>query len=242
MEIQLNKTTLTLIGVCVVLIILLFYRGCNKGNQLQEQIDLYEASKATLLVAENKLGQQTAQIELMTADNEKDLLKMQTQDSTIMKLQSVVKDYKGKLATATVIINSTGDVGSTATTITKHDTVTVNGVEYIYGTYESEWDEEWSSGKIVATKDSISRNFLVKNEYEITQGWERQGFLKGKSPVVKIKNLNPNTSTEELRSFTVTEKKKPFALSAGAVYGIDILHLRPTIVVGVGVTYSIIKF
>jgi hypothetical protein len=97
MEIKLSKTTLTLIGVLVIIIIILLARGCNAKYQLEEQLTINEAAQSQLQTEVNKNGEQTAQIEMLVADKEKDLLKLKTQDSTIMKLQGVVKDYKGKL-------------------------------------------------------------------------------------------------------------------------------------------------
>ena len=167
----------------------------------------------------------------MKAAKKKDFLKMQTNDSTILALQKVVKDYKGKLASATVLGSSTSDSGTSVTT-TSWDTIKTDTGSIIHPVFKTDWDERWSRGNIIASKDSISRNIQVKNEFEFTQGLERQGFLKKRKSLVTIKNLNPNTVTTELKTFTVQAQKKRFSVGIGAAYGLDITNLKMTIVIG----------
>ena len=234
-----HNTWLTV--VLIIVIIALIYSGCEDQRQLKEQIALYEASQDTLALSRNKAGQQQAEIALLVADKEKDLLKIKTQDSTLQKLQKVVKEYKGKLRSATVAGVKTADSGATVTTIIKHDTVLVEGEQKTFPVYKSQWNDKWSKGSITASHDSIIRDISIRNEFEITQGWKKQGFLKAKKPVVNILNLNPNTETQELRSFTVEPQKKRFSVGAGAMYGIDITTLKPTVVVGGGVHFTLFR-
>ena len=224
-----------------VVIFALLYRGCEKDDQLEKQTALYTAVNDSLETKRNKLGQQEAEIALLVGTHESDLLKIQTQDETIKKLQGTVEKYKGKLAAALVGATSTSESGTTATEII-HDTVRIGGKEYVYPVYKSSWDEEWSKGSIVASKDSIKRDIFVRNEFEITQGWKKEKWYKKKTPVVNIKNLNPNTETEELRSFVVEQDKKRIGVGLGAMYGIDLVGLKPTIVIGVGVQWTLMRF
>jgi len=202
---------------------------------------MYEALQDTLEQTTNELGQQTSTIALLEADKAKDLLKIKTNDSTVIHLQKVVKDYKGKLASATVLGTSTNDAGSSSTT-TDYDTIYTDTGSYISPVYKSNWDEEWSVGKIVATKDSISRQIKIKNDFEMTIGKERQGFLKKKKSVVTIKNLNPNTVTTELRTFNIQPHKNKISFGIGAAYGLDIVGFKPTLVIGVTAHIPIISF
>ena len=156
-------------------------------------------------------------------------------------MKTIVKEYKGKLDAATVASTSTSERGTTVTEV-EHDTITIDGREYIYPVYKSEWDDEWSQGYITASKDSISRQIFVRNEFEITQGWQRDKWYKEKKPVVKIKNLNPNTETEELRSFVVEEKKKRIAIGVGGAYGVNLFTFSPALVAGVTVQYTLFRF
>lgn len=219
-----------IIAILLIIAGILYFKSCGKGK-LETYIDLYEASQDVLHQTRNKLGQEVTKTSLLVAEREKDLLKIKSKDSSIIALQKVVKDYKGKLAAATVLSNSTTDSGTTVTLI-EYDTIKTDTGQYIYPTYTSEWKERWSEGYIKAGKDYVFRDIKVKNEFEITQGWEKQGFLKKKKPLVTVVNLNPNTVTQELKSFFVQPYKNKISIGLGACYGFDIIGLKPTVVVG----------
>ena len=225
-----NRKNQTIIALLIIAGILLF-KSCSDNRGLKEQVALYETAQDSLTQTRNDLGQQITSTSLMKAAKKKDFLKMQTNDSTILALQKVVKDYKGKLASATVLGSSTSDSGTSVTT-TSWDTIKTDTGSIIHPVFKTDWDERWSRGNIIASKDSISRNIQVKNEFEFTQGLERQGFLKKRKSLVTIKNLNPNTVTTELKTFTVQAQKKRFSVGIGAAYGLDITNLKMTIVIG----------
>jgi len=236
-----DKKTIALL-IAGVVIAFLLWKGCNSRTNYLETKGLYESSQDTLKTSRNKLGQQEAKITVMTASKKKDFLKMKTDDSTITKLQGLVKEYGGKLAHASLMLNRTREQGTDVTEIIEADTVFTDSATFIYPVYRSEWEEKWSSGFIVASKDSIQRSIVVKNEFNITQGYEKEGFFKPKKLIITVKNLNPNTSTSELRTFTVKKDKKKFSLGVGAMYGYGVLDYKPHIVAGVSVHYSLIKF
>lgn len=231
-----------IIGVLLIIAIILYFKSCGKSKS-DEYKGLYEAAQDTLQQTRNELNQQISSISLLQASNEKTFLKMKTQDSTILALQKVVKDYKGILESATVLSVSTGETGKSATVIEKWQTIYTDTGEIRYPEYKTDWNEKWSIGEIVATKDSISRNIKIRNDFEITIGEERQGgWLSRKKPVVTVLNKNPNTITKELRTFTVEPKKKRFSIGVGAAYGFDIVGLKPTIVIGPTVHIPIISW
>ncbi len=230
MNLKDRKTQFTILLLIIVGILL--FRSCKGDIDLKEQIGLYEAAQDTLHQTRNELGQQVSSIALLKADNKKDLLRMKTDDSTIIALQVLVKEYKGKLKTATVLGTSTNDNGNSGTT-TDYDTIYTDTGSYVSPVYKTEWEEEWSIGKIIATKDSISRDIKIKNDFEITVGDEKQkGLFKKKKSLVTITNKNPNTITTELRTFVIEPQKKKVSIGLGVAYGFDIIGLKPTVVVG----------
>jgi len=230
-----KKTLYTIIGI---LLIVLFWRGCANNATLQEKIGLYEALADTLKTTRNKNGQQTAKISLLQSSNKKAFLTIKSNDTTIIKLQAIVSQYKGKLASATILGNETRETGTTVSTVLGGDTVIVGDTVKIFAIYTSNWDEPWSIGSITASRDSIIRNIKVKNEYEITQGLEKQkGLFKKKKPTVSIKNLNPNTTTTELRTFQIKIPPKRFAVMGGLFIGHD-----GKIYLGGGVGFKLFQF
>ena len=228
--------------VFVLIILVAFLLSQCRDNKMQSA--LYEATQDSLHISINKAGQQEATISILATANKNQFLKMNTKDTTIQKLQKVVKDYKGKIQAATVLGTSTAVTGSSVSTVTETDTVIKGSLIYIYPTYESQWDLRWSSGSIKATRDSIFRDFKVKNEFEITHGFERVGFFKPKELNVNILNLNPNTETLELRSYMVQIPNKRFTVGIHAGYGIVMngVSIGTGPYIGVGVGFTVFKF
>lgn len=240
MDLRDRKTQFVILLLVIVGILL--FRSCKGDINLKEQIGLYEATQDTLSQTRNKNGEQATSIALLKADRRKDLFKIKTNDSTIIALQKVVKEYKGKLKSATVVGVSTNDNGSSSTT-TDYDTIYTDTGRYVSPIYKTDWNERWSAGKIIATKDSISRDIKVKNDFEITIGEERQkGFFKKKKSLVTITNKNPNTITKELRTFSIEPHKNKFSIGVGVMYGFDITGLKLTVVVGPTVNIPIISW
>lgn len=226
--------------VIVLLIILsMSIRKCNKQEQ---NINLYEASQDTLVSYKNKYGEQISQIKVLETNNKKMFLKMKTQDSTIIRLQKMVKDYEGDVSVATFLGNTTSSSGGSATIIKyiKHDTVIKDSIVYLYPQYETTWANKWEQGYILAKKDSIFRDIKIRNEFEITVGDAKNGWFKKKTNEVIVKNLNPNTITTELRTFELKQTDKKFYISLQGGYGIGLRNFQPTPYVGIGVSYNLI--
>ncbi len=227
-------------GIAIAVLIFFLQRSCS-GNV--ELTNLNTAANDTITFERNEKNQQTAEISILEGNSDRDLKNLKTKDKTIIKLQEIVKNYKGKLRSATILANTTTSTGTNVTTITKTDTVVKDSITYVYETYEAEIDNEWEKGHIIANRDSVHHSIKIRNEFEITQGMKRRekGLFKRKVPVVTIKNLNPNTVTTELRTFNVTKDQSRFGLSLQAGYGFTITG-KTGIYVGGGVSFRLIDF
>lgn len=230
--------------VAIAILAWLLMRGCDqqKADRL-----LQEAVQDTLRTTRNKLGQQQAKISILATASKKDFLKLKTKDSTILKLQGLVKKFKGKIQSATVLSNITSITGTGATNVVARDTMVINDTVYIYQEYSDTFDEKWSSGVIIANKDSISRDIKVRNEFEITNGWTKRklkNLFKDPPLEVSVLNLNPNTETTELRTFTVQPPNKRFSVSVQAGYGVLLngFSVGTGFYLGAGVSFNVIKF
>lgn len=228
---------LLLIGVITIMFFLL-QRSCDK---LGEARDYISDVNDTLEVYIDKNGNQVAKINSLESDNANQFLKIQSNDSTIKWLQNTVNDYKGKLASATVGSTTTHSGGSTEVIIIHDtDTVYIDNVAHVFAKYETNWTNKWEVGHIIASKDSIWRDIKIKNEFEITLGEVKNGWFKPKEMEVSITNLNPNTTTQELRSFNVKNNDKTFTIGAYVGYGIGLYDFKPQPYIGVGVGYKLI--
>lgn len=221
----------------IIILAFLLFRSCGKVDAMQ---DLQTALNDTLTQSRNKLGQQVSSISVLQTEREKDFLKLQSKDSTVKALQLLVKNYKGKVQSATVASTETTDSGKTVTVV-KHDTVFINGVPEVKPIYTTEWNETWSVGVIEAHHDSIYRNIKIKNEFTFTHGTKRNLFKKD---ILKVKmtNLNPNTVTTELRSYAVKVPKKRFSVGLGCTYGYSLTTYKPDAVVGLNASFILFGF
>lgn len=231
-----NYIIITLLGA-LFLFIMVSQRSCEKVQQM-EDINERLNDEVEFYIDEN--GKQNATIQVIQSENKKYFIGLNSKDSTIKWLQSVVKEYKGKIGSAIVFSNETNSSGTNETTIIKYDKVTKDSIIYIYPTYFSSWSNKWEIGEIEASKDSIKRSIKIKNEYEITLGKVSNGLFKKKVYNVNLKNLNPNTFTTELRSFEVKEKPKRINLSLQAGYGLSLTTFKPTPYIGFGIDFVII--
>ncbi len=221
----------------IVILAFLLFRSCERSKGLQ---DLQTALNDTLSQTRNKLGQQVTSISVLQSEREKDFLKLQSKDSTVKALQLLVKNYKGKVQSATVASTETTDSGASKTTETV-DTVRLAQKWELRPVYKTEWKERWSEGTIEAHFDSIHRNIKIKNEFTFTHGTKRNLFKKD---VLKVEmtNLNPNTVTTELRSYSVSMPKKRFSIGVGVSAGYSLTTYKPDAVVGLNASFILFGF
>jgi len=193
---------------------------CNINTQLKTKSlkTAYNALNSEMAKYKNKYGQEVAKVKVIETARRKDFLQMESQDATIKKLQKLVKQTKPETA---IIIE----------TVTQIDTFTIidsNG----YFDYTDEWIELLGQ----TMKDSLTFNLIVKNEFNLI---EKKGYLE-------ITNLNPYTSTENLRIYKDIPRRKRIVVGAGigAGIGYDVLTNKPTVNGGVyiGIYYKLFEF
>ncbi len=211
-----DPKNIALLVLAAVVVVLLWF-GCNQRKKRVEQNAMYEAAADSLHYSNDSL---TASIQVIEASREKDFLNMQTKDETIRNLQRVVKDYKGKLASATIATTTTTESGATKAIFLKPDTVIENDTVKIYPVYFTDWRDQWSIGSITASHDSIVRDIKIKNQFEFTHGYGRWNPFKKRELTVTMVNKNPNTITSELRTYTLKQSEKRFGVSVNVGYGV----------------------
>lgn len=220
--------------IALTALIVLCWKMCNKKHDLQTQVETYSAANAGLEKNVNKLGQEVTKTQLMLSDYSTIKKKLQTSDSTVKKLQQFIDKHT---LSATVLNTTTHDHGSGHTTVSGGEVVIKHDSTFIYPVYKTQWNERWSNGAITATKDSISRNIFFMNEYDIKQSYQLNGhglgkYFRQRVPMVEVVNLNPNTKTTALKSYSLQPDKRPkrraFVIGGaiGAIITYGIIHLK----------------
>ena len=216
-------------------LLVLLLNQCNKTSEIS---DLYESANDSLSISQTKNGEQIAAIKSFKVEKKNDFLAMKTKDSTIIWLQGVVKKSNGVVA-AMVASTSTKDQSSSSTTIVIDSTKLDSG-QLVFPIYKTTWDEKWSMGEIIASKDSIQRDITFKNDFQITISNRSNKLFKPKEMTLELINLNPNTQTHDMRSLVVKNEPKRVNLGIQAGYGVDMLTFNPVFYVGFGVGFTLV--
>lgn len=208
--------------ICIVLAFLLF-KSCEKNEDADTFNKMYHAAHDSLRTYIDKDGHHIAEINVLQGSmrNLKNLIA--GTDRTLRRLQTIVNK---NTTSATILLSRTQNNGSTKTILVPGDTVIKDSITYIYPQYTANWDEKWSKGRIIANKDSVYRDFTTFNDFELKQEWKKQKvdgkWFKKKMLVSEIKNLNPNTQTVNLKTFSKESPKqnKLLTFGLGAMAGI----------------------
>lgn len=221
----------------VILLVLCFivFRACESKENAEK---LNEQNKDLLITWRDKAGLEHAKISVLEG-SVSDLKKLNSsKDSTLRKLQALVD----KKTNSAIVFNvSTTSKGKTKTNISHSgnhhivfkpnnesvDTIKTNNsiFENIepcpLPTYYTTIDEPWVEGTIIANADSTYHDIKFKNEFNIVEKRERKYFWKEKTLKLTITNLNPNTTTTDLKVWIDKKPKfrRGFVFVTGVIVG-----------------------
>lgn len=240
-----NQVTIRKLAVLLVLSFLFLcgtvFLYIQKSKLLEEKEGLYKVAQEELIFSKNKEGLLQAKIAVMQSSSTSDFIKMHTQDSLILKLQKLVKTYENKLGKngTVMIIQTEAIVDIKVPTKPQPQPTTINP------TYEADFNlDNWVSGRILATVDSIGINLKFREELDLVLGRDKTGFLglgKGK-PFAQVTLHNPYNIVTDMKVYSVKDAPvKRFHIGPVAAYGVG-NSFTPSIFVGIGVNYSLISF
>jgi len=195
--------------LCVCL--LLGVRSCELVKEAsQSTIDLLklQQDKLELKKTIDDKGREISNIQVVVLEKDN---KIQEQLKEIKKLKSldvkVILDTKTIYDTLTIALHDT-------TIISKTDTIKYQKFNF---------NDDWLviKGKIDNSK-LIFDSLQVNNKYKIEIGDERVGLFKKEKKVYVI-NENPHTSTNDLQSFVLNDKKKWYQKDVWKIAGASLL-------------------
>jgi hypothetical protein len=203
------RTIASMLLLCVCL--LLGVRSCELVKEAsQSTIDLLklQQDKLELKKTIDEKGREISNIQVVVLQKDK---KIQEQLKEIKKLKSldvkVILDTKTMYDTLTIALHDT-------TIISKTDTIKYQKFNF---------NDDWLviKGKIDNSK-LIFDSLQVNNKYKIEIGDERVGLFKKEKKVYVI-NENPHTSTNDLQSFVLKDKKKWYQKDVWKIAGASLL-------------------
>jgi len=217
--------------IIVILLIILNFKTCDKSTN---QASLLESLGDSLRISRNKAGQEEAKNRTLSVFNSTQLLDVVSKDNEILELQNTVREYKGKLRSATYLQSVTQGTVITKTVVTEGTNTDV------FPTYTGTFNTPWYSGTVVANKESVTNNYQVTNKFRIIEGKESNGWFKKKVYTSTVVNLNPNTTTKEFKTVVVTGSPKRVTLGLQVGYGLAVPTFKPTAYIGVGANIHLI--
>jgi hypothetical protein len=213
-----DKIKIILILIIIGLILLLGLQKCNSDKKQNTSESNLSAINDSLHHIKDKLGKEIAYSQIITGNVTDLQLQINSKDSVISTLAKLV-DKKTKVAV--VGETDTKVTGKGKTAIVGHDTIRKHDTILVYPVYKDSFENEWESGKITASKDSIKHHILIRNKFSLKDSMIPNGFLKPKAHVLTLRNENPNTTVRELKSFLYEPKpaNKGWWAVAGVIVG-----------------------
>lgn len=203
--------------IAVLLLIMLgeYFALFNLNRQLQSAQSVNDALSGDVKKYRDKSGAEVTEKNLILG-NYKQLQKIRASDSSeIGRLQKLVT----KLTISVNILKSrTGGVSSGTTEVVfvpvtngndDDSLMNVTPCDTVYPIYKYQDSTKWVNLKVKASKDSTHVEYKVFNEYEISQEFKKTGIwpFRKQQPIVKVRNLNPNTETIGISSYAVQQPK-----------------------------------
>jgi hypothetical protein len=246
-NLKLNQILSIVVIILLILITILYivnHKDKNLANDYNNLKQLYETETTTFKDKEGKLN---TRVDVLQLNNFNLLNDMNTKNTSILRLQSMLEDAKGintKLQTLLAISNQTIIMYSDSldNLIVRIDSFLVNGQYVKYPVYQKNIDmfKGWITGTITLGKTSSDINIITRSQYDITIGQHRKNIFKPFTYYANCKSLSPYDVTKEFVVVQQKPKVNRFNVSASIGYGIGVNGLTPF--VGITGGYNIITF
>ena len=241
-----------LVSIILIGFISFFVLYLNERQKVKSSEEFTLSVNDSLTKSRNKLNQEISKTELIQSNNVDLLLKIKSKDSSIISLQIAVKEYKNQVknnGSVTVFGNKTNIDTNIKNKVVGKDTVKIGDIKYVYPEYSYSLDglfHGWIFGYGRSNKDSTHLSVNIRNEYQVVIGAERllgiKGYFKPKKQIVIVKNLNPYTTTDYLKSIEIKKSdNRKFIIGPSITYGFD-KNLNKGVYFGISVTYKLILF
>jgi hypothetical protein len=238
-----DKIKTVLLVFLVLVVIFFLMKGCKAEQQLASNDTMNTTLKDSMKTWKTKEGYFKASITLLENQNSKYFTNWTSSDSTVAKLQKLVKKYESQIKNggSVTTIGTDANINIVVPTktleyVTVHDTV--------YAIYKSDFNiKNWVWGEISASKDSTTIGMRFKEEIDVVIGTEKTGFLglgKGKS-FAEVTLHNPFNTVSTLKAYSNKPvPAKRFGVGPTVSYGVGPGFVTG-IFVGIGVNWNIIK-
>lgn len=228
--IKIPQMRLSWMHLALAVVVFLWFQSCNEKAALKSELSqIDKAINDTIQHFQTKEGEfASTRLALNGEKNSLEAYLRESRDSTKM-VQNQFKRFK-RVAAA---------VKTKTTTEIKQIKVpyVINGKEFDIPFEKS--DQFYSLSGRSTNKGLTISNITIPNTQSIAIGDRKEGFFKTEFRI-EVVNSNPYVKTQEVESFVFKQSKKRFGVGAFVGYGASSEGLSPLI--GVGITYDLIRF
>jgi hypothetical protein len=205
-----HKITYTLIIVIILLLFSSYYLYNRSRTTIDNYKNIIDIISSDLTITKNTLNQEVAKRKSLNLQNTSLLLMIDSKDSTIQYLQSVIKDYEKenkRLSSVVVILSKTVIQYKDSIQNIVVDSIIVDNT--VYPTYSRELDifNNWITGTVTLGLKTFDADITVRNDYSVALYTEKKNLFSPRETYVEIINKNPYTSVSDIRSYNVEPPK-----------------------------------
>lgn len=242
-----SKKSLIVSGVIIILlgiIFALFLRLQKEKADFRDQRDLYEAITDTVKFYKNKDSLNVAKIQVMQTDKESDFLKIKNLTGTNLELQNLIKNKDKKIKDLnTALIHK--DETVYIDTLRMYYPIGGDTIIFSQSVLLDTINNKWINAKYGFNRGLSYLDLKVYNEYQITIGYEGGNLFRKGTPYGIVTNMNPFTSTKDMRVYQVSVPKQKrmgisFQTGFGGVYDMKNSNISYGPYIGLGLNYNII--
>ena len=241
-----NTIIFTISFVAMAIIISLIALLVNSRRDVVSQKDLYEAVIDSLYSYKTKDSLNAVRIQIIQTDREKDFLTIKNLTETNLELQNLVRNKDKRISELSVALILKDETVIYDTTRVFHpiggDTL-VFSQSILLDTINTQWYDATFGFRYGFSYLDLK----IKNQYNVTLGYEGGNWFKRGTPYARVVNLNPYTQTNDLRVYQVAvPPPKRFGLGIqsgfGGLYDIRNNNLGYGFYIGLGFSYNIIRW
>lgn len=244
-----NKLNIVLLGIIAILLGVAIFLGvtANKNkDSYREQVNLYNAITDNLKTWKDKDSLNLAKIQVMQTDKASDFLKIKNLEGTNLELQNLIKNQGKKikdLNTAFIHKDETVYID----TLRMYYPIGGDTIVFSQSVLLDTINNKWINAKYGFNKGLSYLDLKIYNDYQITIGYEGGNLFRNGIPYGVVTNMNPYTSTKDMRVYQVSvpkQKRYGFALQAGfgGFYDLKTTNIGYGPYVGLGFSYNIIRW
>ena len=246
---QVNKLHiiyLVVVGLLIAALTITFVSLNRQKSKFVDQEELYNAVTGSIKTWKDKDSLNNAKIQIMQTEKAGDFLKLQNLEGVNLELQNLIKSQDKKIEdlTAALVIES-----NTIYTDTLRMFYPIGGDTIVFSksVLLDSISNEWIDAMFGFNRGFSYLDVNIKNKYEIVMGFEGGNLFKRGIPYATITNLNPYTSTKEMRVYQVrVPKQKRFGLGFqagfGGIYDIQHKSIGYGPYIGIGINYNVINW